>query len=203
MQQPLNNQRRAGFTLIEMLVVIAVTSVVGVAISGAIQSFYQKNAFLLEQTSALDSARGGIVDAVRTLRQASYGDDGSYPISTAGTSTVTFYSDVDNDKAVEKVRYYLVNTTLYRGVTKSSGFPPTYTGQPEAITTVSAYVRNPVTVPIFTYLDANGTQLPTVGTNIAAISAIGITLYTDLNPNRAPNVFELTETATLRNLQVR
>jgi hypothetical protein len=166
-----------------------------------IQYFYQKNAYLLEQTDALDNARRTMLDAVRTLREASYGDDGSYPIATAGTSTITFFADLDNDGSVEKIRYYLVNSTLYRGVTNSAGSPPVYTGQTEAITTVAASVRNTKFTPLFTYYDSSGAALSTTSTNISQISAVTISAWIDINPNRAPNVFNLSETATLRNLR--
>ncbi|MDB5237589.1 MAG: hypothetical protein JWL88_691 [Parcubacteria group bacterium] len=193
--------RRLGFTLIEMLVVISITAAVGLAVTTMIQYFYQKNAYLLEQTDALDNARRTMLDAVRTLREASYGDDGSYPIASAGTSTITFFSDVNNDGSVEKVRYYLSNSTLYRGVTTSTGLPPVYTGQPEAINTVAAYVRNASSTPLFTYYDNSGAALSATSTNVAQVSSVTISAWIDLNPNRAPNVFNLSETATLRNLR--
>lgn len=191
-----------GFTLAETLVVIAIVSVVSIAITRAIQYFYQSNAFLLEQTAALDSARQGMLDTVHALREASYGDDGSYPIAAAGTSTVTFYSDINNTGSVAKVRYYLQGTTLYRGMTKSAGSPPSYAGQAESTATIATYVRNPATTPIFTYFDVNGQQLSTTSPNVAQISSVGLNVEIDLNPNRAPNIFTLTESATLRNLRL-
>lgn len=192
--------RSNGFTLIEALVVIAMISSIGVAMGGIIQYFYQKNAFLLEQTASLDNARRTILDAVRTIREASYGDDGAYPIANAATSTLTFYADLDNDGSVEKIRYYLSNGTLYRGVTNSTGSPPSYAGQSEATTTVAAYVRNASSTPLFTYYDDAGATLPAASTDESLIRAVSISVWIDLNPNRAPNTFNLMETATLRNI---
>lgn len=188
-------------TLIEMLVVIAIVSSVGIALSGAIQFFYKSNAFLLEQTTALDSAHRGVREAVVAIREASYGDDGSYPIETAATSSLTFYSDFDKDASVEKERYVLLNGTLYRVVTNSGGSPPTYTGQPVSTSTVATYVTNGAT-PLFTYFNAAGAQLSATSTDESAVASVTITLMVDLNPNRSPNVFTLTEKATLRNLRV-
>ncbi|HEX8591654.1 MAG TPA: type II secretion system protein, partial [Candidatus Paceibacterota bacterium] len=98
-------------TLVEMLVVIAIVSSAGIALSSAIQYFYKSNAFLLEQNAALDNARRGIREAVVAIREASYGDDGSYPIASAATSSLTFYSDFDRDDSVEKEQYVLQGGT--------------------------------------------------------------------------------------------
>src|SRR6266481_2953183 len=191
--------QRRGFTLIEMLVVIVITGLVGAAVTGTIQYFYQKNAYLLEQTDALDNARRAMLDAVRTLREASYGDDGSFPVANAATSTITFYADINNTGSVQKIRYYISNGTLFRGVTSSAGVPPVYVGQPEVTTTVASFVRNASSTPLFTYFDSTGAVLSATSTNPALISAVTISVWIDLNPNRAPNVFNLSETATLRN----
>ncbi|MEA2701441.1 MAG: hypothetical protein QOE22_150 [Candidatus Parcubacteria bacterium] len=188
-------------TLIEMLVVIAIVSSAGIALSGAIQYFYRSNAFLLEQTTALDSARRGVREAVVAIREASYGDDGSYPIETAATSSITFYSDYDKDASVEREKYVLQSGTLYRVVTNSGGSPPTYTGQALSTTTIATYVTNGTSTPLFTYFNANGAQLSATSTDESAIASVTITLMVDLNPSRAPNVFTLTEKATLRNLR--
>ncbi|KND50046.1 MAG: Type IV pilus pilin [Parcubacteria bacterium C7867-008] len=190
-----------GLSLVETMVVLALLTSIGVALSGMMQFFYQKNAFLLEQTAALDNARRSVLDAIHSIREASYGNDGTYPISAAATSSLTFFSDLDNDNSVEKVRYYLSNGTLYRGVTDSAGTPPSYAGRPEATTTVAVYVRNATSSPIFTYYDDSGVPLSATSTNVAAVSAVTISIWIDLNPNRAPNTFNLSETVTLRNLR--
>jgi len=187
------------FTLIEVLVVIAILGTAGIALSSMIQFFYRGNAFLFEQTAALDSARRGMREAVVSIREASYGDDGSYPITEASDSLLTIYSDFDDDASVERVRYSLSETVLYREVTNSGGSPPSYAGQPSSTTTIATYVQSTST-PLFTYYDVAGTELSSP-IDISGIAAIGITLTTDLNPLRAPNLFTLTGRATLRNLR--
>lgn len=188
------------FTLVELLVVIALLGTVGIALSGMIQFFYRGNLYLLEQTAALDSARRGVRDAVVSIRQASYGDNGSYPVANAATSTLTVYSDFDNDNSIEQVRYVLNGNTFYRVVTNSAGSPPSYSGQPASTSTIATYVQNTVT-PIFTYYDADGVVLSATSTDTTRVAAVRITLTVDLNPLRAPNLFTLEETATLRNVR--
>ena len=189
-------------SLIEVLTVIAILVVVGVALNSTIISFYRNNAYLLEETEALNNAHTGLDQMTQAIRQASYGDDGSYPIANAATSTLTIYSNADTDAGIEKITYTLVGTTLYRTVVNSAGNPPIYTGQPVSTSTLSSYVRNSSSTPLFTYYDSSGNMLSSTSTPLASIAAIQVQLLDDLNPLRAPNVFTLSETATIRNLRV-
>jgi hypothetical protein len=72
-----------------------------------------------------------------------------------------------------------------------------YSGQPESITTVAVAMRNASSTPLFTYYDNTGATT----TNVAQIAAVTVSAWIDINPNRAPNVFNLSETATFRNLR--
>jgi len=191
---------KRGFTLIETIVVVAILAVVGVGLLTMIAYFYRSNAYVLEQTSALDSAHRGINESFSSLREASYGEDGSYPIASAATSSVTFYSDIDSDAPVEKVRLYLSNGTFYQGVTDAAGSPPSYSGQPEKTYTIATWIRNPGTVPIFRYYNAAGTEL-TGSVSLADVASVRMHLDVDLNPLRAPNILTLEQSATLRNLR--
>lgn len=188
------------FTLVEMLVVISLTAAIGLALSIVIQNAYRGNAYVFESATSVDNARRGLTTALQNLREASYGQDGSYPVAAAATSSVTFYADVDQDGPVEKVRVYLSGGTLYRAVTNAAGTPPSYTGQPETVQTVVAYVRNTEATPLFTYYDASGAPLP-VPVDVSEVRFVTMTILTDLNPTRAPNVYTLTASATLRNLR--
>ncbi|MEK9184280.1 MAG: hypothetical protein AAB892_00955 [Patescibacteria group bacterium] len=189
-----------GFTLAETIVVVGIVAVAGAALVGSIQYFYRSNAYILEQSVALDSARRGLALTLQNFREASYGDDGAYLVTLAATSSATFYADIDQDGGIERVRAYLSNGNLYRGITSSAGNPATYTGQPETIETVATYVKNATSTPIFTYYGSDGTALAYPVT-ITLIRAVGVTMDVDLNPNRLPNVFRLSGTATLRNLR--
>jgi flagellar hook assembly protein FlgD len=156
---------------------------------------------VFEAAVSVDSARRGIGTALQNIREASYGDDGSYPISNVATSSVTFYSDVDADGGVERVRIYIDNNVLYRVVTNSGGNPSSYTGQAGATSTIIANVRNGTSTALFTYFDSAGAALPATSTDVSEIRSVAATLMIDLNPQRAPNVLTLTGSATLRNLR--
>lgn len=191
---------KRGFSLIETIVVVAILAVVGVGLLSMIAYFYRSNAFVLEQTSALDSAHRGIDDAFGVLREASYGEDGSYPIALAATSSMTFYSDVDSDSPVERVRLYLSNGTFYQGVTNAAGSPPSYTGQTESVYTIATWVSNATSTPIFRYYNTDGTEL-TGSIVLSDVASVRLRLDVDLNPLRAPNILTMEQSATLRNLR--
>ena len=196
---PARSLNMRGLTLIETMVVLSITTVMMLALTSMIQYFYRTNAYLLEQTLAVNSARRSIEHAMQDLRESSYGADGSYPIASAEGSSIIFYADVDDHPGVEKVRYYVSGTTLYRGVTFPGGSPPSYTNQPEAIDLVVDNVRND-TIPIFYYFDAAGAALADP-INVALVALIEASVMTDVNPSRAPLVYTLPGSATLRNVR--
>src|SRR3989344_6609897 len=106
----------AGFTLVETIVFIAIFTLALLAVTSAITYFYQTNRYLLQQAVAVTNARAGVEHLVRDLREAAFSDDGTYVLVGAATSTVTFYSDVDRDNSVEKIRYFLDNSMFKRGI---------------------------------------------------------------------------------------
>ncbi|RTL01734.1 MAG: hypothetical protein EKK59_02685 [Neisseriaceae bacterium] len=198
--QQLSRSSARGFTLAEVVTVVAITTVVGVALTSMITYFYRSNAYLFQQTSAVDSATRGLQISFKNLREASYGDDGSYPVESAATSSMVFYSDIDPDGPVERVRIYLLNGTLYRVVTNSGGSPPSYVGQATATSTIATSVVNGTSTPLFRFYDANGVEL-TTPVNTAKVSTVTTQLLVDLNPTRAPDIITLRASATIRNLR--
>lgn len=190
-----------GFSLAETIVVIAITAMVGGALLSAIRYFYVNNAYVFEAAASVDQARRGVSTMLHNVREASYADDGNYPIGSAATSSITFYSDVDSDGGIERVKIWAYRGVLYKVVTNAGGNPPSYAGQASATSTISSYLRNATSTPLFTYYDSTGTQLATTAPNISQIVGVRARVDVDLNPNRAPQVFTLTGSATLRNLK--
>lgn len=197
--QHLSTSTPRGFTLAETVVVIGLVAIVGVALQYAIQYFYRANAYVLQSTAAINSARTGVTTMASHMREATYGDDGSYPLSNLSTSSVTFFADVDRDGGVERVKAYLIGQTFYRVVTNAGGTPLTYSGQTPATSTLATYVKNGTSTPIFRFYDNNGAEL-TGAINLTEVSSISVTLKVDVNPQRAPEIYTLTQSATLRNL---
>lgn len=96
-----------GFTLTETLVAIAIFALAMMGATAAVMSAYQSQSFTRQQSVAIEEARRGIKTMIKEIRASSPGEDGSYPIEKAGDKELIFYSDVDQDLNIEKVRYFL------------------------------------------------------------------------------------------------
>jgi type II secretory pathway pseudopilin PulG len=98
------------FTLIETLIAIFVFTLIMGVVSGLVIMAYRTQSYTWQQSIAIDEARRGIETMVKEIRMAREGEDGSYPIELAGDKEFIFYSDIDGDGRVEKVRYFLAQT---------------------------------------------------------------------------------------------
>lgn len=190
---------RAGFTLVETIMVIAISSLILVALGRAIVFFYRTNDYAVQQSAAIRSASAGVDSLVQDIREASLADDGAFPVEQFSTSSLTIYADVNRDQDVERVDYHLADADLVRVVTSPTGTPPTYTGN-TSTSTVSNDVRNREQgKPIFTYYDANGNQMD-VTDNRQNLAFISIELIVNVDPNRQPDNTTIKSSATLRNI---
>ncbi len=99
--------RIKGFTIIETIVAIAVLALSFGAISGLTVWGYRTHGYALKQAVAINEARKGVKDMVKEIREARLGDDGAYIIEKTGDYEFIFYSDVDKDEVVERVRYFI------------------------------------------------------------------------------------------------
>lgn len=187
------------FTLVETVVVIALTALITITLGILLAYFYKTDTYTLQQSVQVEQARHGVEDAMRYLREASYGSDGSYPIANAGTSTITFYANTDTDAPIERITYSLIHGVFYRVVTQPAGNPPSYSGA-ISTSTLSIPVVNSTSTPIFRYFNNAGTEL-LQPVNIGQIASVRTTLIVDADVNRAPVSFTLSGAATLRNLR--
>ncbi|MES2134799.1 MAG: prepilin-type N-terminal cleavage/methylation domain-containing protein [Patescibacteria group bacterium] len=191
------NSTTRGMTLVEVLMTVAVVAVVMVSASDAVLSLYRANSTGTRGVSQVGSARHALDALMEELRQSSYGNDGSYPIVSIATSSITFFSAIPNSSSAMRVQYQLSSTTLNRS-TVSPGTPPTYTSAP--VTSVATAYSNNVAmgIPIFRYYDKNGLEITdmTRTTDVRSVS-IAISI---LNPGMT-TPFMLTATTTLRNLR--
>lgn len=197
--------RANGFSLIEVLVLIFVFAVIMAALSIFILNGYKAYQYNFQQVAAINEARRGIEVMVKEIREARYGEDGSYPLEEAGDWQFVFYSDIDQDVSVERVRYFLDGTNFKKGIVEPSGDPPQYVLADETISTLSAYVRNGTT-SVFTYYNGDWpgdtiiNPLPTL-TRLTDTKLMHVYLKINVNPDRPPDDFELETDTQIRNLK--
>lgn len=199
-------KQKMGFTLVELLVVIGIFTMITTIVAEYIFRSYEVNRFSLEMSDAVEYAKKGLEIMVKEIREASYGDNGDYPIAQANSQSITFYSDIDSDSAAEKVRYFLNGTNLIKGVTEPTpGLPVQYLSVNEATSTISQYIRNN-TDPIFYFYNGNyptdttNNPLP-IPVNVNSVRLMRLFLRININPAKAPGDFNLEEFVNLRNLK--
>jgi len=189
-----------GLTFIEMLVTLAISTLILIAIVNSILLFYRANTSSLEQSYQVESARKGSSVFVRDVREATYGDDGAYPLAAFSSSSIMFYTDTDTDGAVERIRYTLSGTNLFRNVVEPTGTPAAYTGG-GVTTTVSTFVRNfEEGTALFRFYNASSTEVTNMQ-QINTVVSVTVSMVVDIVQKHAPGRFTLTESATLRNLR--
>ncbi len=197
--QGLNVSR--GFTLVETVMVIAISVLILGSFVASISLFYRSNTYALEQAFAVNSARKGIENMMKDIRKVSYSDEGSYPVISMTTSSFSFYSNVDTDAYIEKVRYFIDGTDLKKGVVNSSGTPLSYNDANEIISVISDNVRNNTqSVALFSYYNASGTPVTNTAstTDIIFVTA---DIVVNVNPLDIVNDFRLRSSATMRNIR--
>jgi len=185
------------FTLIEALMTISILIFSLAATTGFIMGLYRAHSFTFQQALAISEARQGIETMVKEIREARPGDDGSYIIEIAEDYQFIFFSDIDKDGAVEKVRYFIDNTDFKKGVINPSGEPARYSGE-ETIFILSKYVRN--APPIFRYFDGDLQELPAPA-RLKDTKLMQLYLVINIDPDRPPQDFILENDIQLRNLK--
>jgi prepilin-type N-terminal cleavage/methylation domain-containing protein len=169
---------KSGFTLIEILVVIFVATLIGIAVYTLEKDSFSLNSKIYDELSAQFEARNALKAMTSEIRSASPSSIGSYPIEQANSTSFVFYSNVDSDPFKERVRYFLDGVTLKRGIVKPTGDPLIYDPASE---TVSILVNKMVngSVPVFNYYNDNydGTSVPLpLPADIPSIRLVKITI---------------------------
>ncbi len=143
------NQR--GFTLIELLVSLAIFTVLSLGVIGLVAFIFTGSNQQANLITDTDQGRRIAFSITTELRNAVASQNGSYPINTAGDQQLIFFSNVDNDSQIERVRYYLQSGKMYRGVIDPTGSPPVYVVGNEVSKAIQNDVANGGATPLFYY----------------------------------------------------
>lgn len=202
MHEPKQLHILRGMTFVETIVILSVFTIVMLAVSESIVSFYRFNAYTIAQSYQVSSARRGMELLVRDLREMTFADDGTFPLARMEDHLVGFYSDIDRDDSVEYVEYELSTTTLYKRIYNATGSPPVYdTATPDTTLTISEYVQNELqATTTFVYYDGMGLEATPTST-VTDIQYIEAKIIVNIDPARDPGEFMLRSSAALRNLK--
>jgi type II secretory pathway component PulJ len=196
-------QTGGGFTLVEMVVVIAINTLLMLVITGSIVQFYKSHDTVSAQVYEIDSARRGVVTWVRDARELTFAANGAFPLVTVLPNKFGFYSDVDRDNNVEYVEYQLTGTTLYKRIYNPTGYPASYNfTTPSETNILSIYVQNLTqNQATFKYYNDSGVELASSTAMISDIRYIEMRIIVNIDPVNHPGEFMLHGSATPRNLK--
>ncbi len=189
----MSNNKKHAFTLIEILVAMAITSIIILIFNQFLITGFKSTTFNMEQEEAISEARNGLDVITKEIRGANSSDNGSYAISEISTSSFVFYNDINKDSKREKIRYYLDGYDLKKEVTQP-GIDNSYMST-STVSVLSKYINNRG-ADIFKYYDGSNVET----NSIDRIKLISITLYVNVTPERAPDDYILETDVTFRNL---
>jgi prepilin-type N-terminal cleavage/methylation domain-containing protein len=194
----------SGFTLVEVIISIFIFSFIAygvIFLMSNILGSAQGQTTILADT---DQARKLSFQMVSEMRNATYGSDGGYPLNTAQDQQVVFYTNSDSDAGIEKVRYFVQNGKLYKGVTEWNG--SAYNPATEQQYVVQNNLGN-ASAPLFYYYNdsytGSSTQVAlTQPVNILQVSHVKLNLKIfNVAGGTRTNTYTITASATMRNLK--
>lgn len=195
---------KKGFTLIEVSVAIGIFAMVMIILMDFIIQNYKSWEEANRIVEAQKNGQGAIQIMIKELRNvAEASETGSFPLESCQNQSVTFYSDVDSNSKIEKVRYFIESNEFKKGVIAPSGNPIEYNPTNEIISPIARYVSNG-NEPAFYYYDENynGAGSPLSNPiDVTKAKLIKIFLKVNVDPNRPPSDFILESYVNLRNLK--
>lgn len=175
-----------GFTLIEIMVAVAIMGILMAGIYGIFTSIYNSYLSQNQLADVEQNARIGIEQMMREIRLAGFNYKNTQIYKTTATDFV-FQADVGAPQR-KKIEYYWDNAkrTLIRGeesdTTGSGDFPSNGTAITQAPLMTPGYLQtlaSPVTNLAFTYYDANNNAFTTTSSsNFSTITRVRVTLTT-------------------------
>lgn len=200
MKNAKNINYKNGFTIIETLFGVAIFVLVVGVLTFFSRNVWIYNSFISAGLTDTDTERQMLKTMVAEIRTASSSSTGAYAILEANSSSITFYSDIDNDGLKEKIRYFQNGSLLQKSLVKPTGSPPAYNQANEKITTLASNMTN----VSFAYYDKNydGETPPlSFPVNIPLIRLVKITITLDSDPNRSPTPTVFSTQVSIRNLK--
>lgn len=195
-----------GMSLIEMITAIAILTMGMSGFSMLFLNSWSSNKFVLEMGTASIIASRGVNNVVTEIRKVRQADNGDYPVESGDDFDLMVYLDIDNDGDTERVHYYLLNGSFYRGVSEPiAGLPITYPVGDDTTTLLASSIINTNANPVFSYYNEDY-PADTVNNPIATpvdvsdVRMIRVHLMVNIDPLHAPDHINVESLAELRNI---
>ncbi|RME57874.1 hypothetical protein D6779_07660 [Candidatus Parcubacteria bacterium] len=197
-----NIRATAGLTILEIIVAMGIFAII-VAVIGIFGIDVGKLGLFISDKLQSQQDLFYVFQRITTeIRSMGPSDAGAYPIVSAASSSLVFYSDVDKDGSFERVRYFLATSTLERGIIEATGTPASYPSSTEVIApAIEQVVQNGEDV--FQYYDANytGSEDPMAyPIDVAKVRLIRVTVSVDVREG-APKPTRFSRLIDIRNLR--
>ena len=192
----------SGFTLIEVVIAVAIFSILIITVASLLISLMQNPQWQMTAMDNIDRARFVSSGFTNEIRAAAYG---SYPLIEANNSEIIFYSPVGSFSGnINRIRYYVAGNNLYKGViVPVNGI---YNPSSEVITLVLIGLSNG-TDPLFYYYggsyDGNANASPLLQpVNVNQVKFVKINLIVQRQTTaQDTSTFSLNVGATIRVLK--
>lgn len=200
-----NSSRSSGFTLVEMLITVGMFSIISLGTAALFKEIYSGSTQKRAEFASADQARLTAASFTNELRNASLGNDGSFPLGEASTTEIIFFTSYGaTAPAVNRVRYFSSGNVLYKGVTIPTGTPLDYDLTKEKITIAQASLSQGSST-LFSYYTGSyaGTSTPLsqpVNVNQVAFVQMNLTLL-QRDQRNATSTFSITAGAAMRTLK--
>lgn len=194
-----------GMSLVEVLIGMGLLVFLTAAVIALQVVLAQSEEFSIRTVFTTENANTAIQSIITEVRTARPADTGAFPLEEATDQQIIFYSNVDDDGAVERVRYFLQGTELVKGTINPEGFPVTYPSANEVIKTVAEYIQND-TDPLFTYFnedwptDTINNPLPTPA-DLSQVKLIKVSVRVNADPSQPQSEVYLESSAQIRSLK--
>jgi prepilin-type N-terminal cleavage/methylation domain-containing protein len=185
--KPIFKNQRGGFSLIEVIIVVAVAASVVVVVSNFGTNISGINGLITNELKSKSDIAQTLEIMSNEIRGAEPSAAGAYAINAAASSSFTFYDSVHANGVIDQVTYYLASSTIWRVLIAPTGTPATY---PTSSEIVNDMIDNVSLVssstPLFSYYPAtyigSGSPLSSP-VAVASIRLVDITFSSQVNTN--------------------
>lgn len=193
----------AGFTLIEVVVSVAIFSLIAYGVTALVSTILVNSTLAGSLLANNDSARRVAFTLMQELRNSTTSVTGGYALESATAQQLIFYTN--SAGSINRIRYFLQNGAMYKGVTKPTGSPLIYNLGNETVTLVQKDVANGASTLFYYYTGSyNGVvETPLAQpVNVTAVKFVKISIIIKKIASRGSTAtYTVTASGAVRNLK--